>query len=142
MGWVDGRAGVLTRVGSHWRMCGGDPRLHTQPRSLWRRSMAKRLVCIGFLTMVLSQVERSNLEAEYYRCAEYRAIPTTNLYRKMVPRWNGTVSEMQHQVSLYTLCGGHWRNISLRTQHGQNMQASKALEVSILQYPTAAVERF
>ena len=42
MGWVDGGAGVLTRAGSHWRMCGGDPRLHTQPRSLWRRSMAKR----------------------------------------------------------------------------------------------------
>ena len=28
-------------AGAHWRMCGGNPRLHTQPRSLWRTSMAK-----------------------------------------------------------------------------------------------------
>ena len=33
---------MLIRVGSHWRMCGGSPRLHTQPRSLWRTSMARR----------------------------------------------------------------------------------------------------
>ncbi len=80
--------------------------------------------------MVLSQLQKSHLEPEYSRCEEYRATPTTNLYPKVVPRWNGIISEMQHYVSKYDvciLCGGDWRHIPLKTQHGQNMQVSKAL---------------
>jgi len=44
------------------------------------------------LTTILSQLQTPNLE-------ECRTIPTTNLYLKVVPRWNGTVSDMKHQVS-------------------------------------------
>ena len=39
---MGGGADGLIRVGSHSRMCGGSPRLHTQTRSLWRTSMARR----------------------------------------------------------------------------------------------------
>ncbi len=79
------------------------------------------VVCIRFLAMVLSQLQKASLELEYSSCEEYRATPTTNLSPKVVPRWNGIVSEMQHQVSkydLFILCGGHGRNMPLKTQHG------------------------
>ena len=39
-----------------------------------------------FLTMVLSQLQMPNLEPEYSTGEECRAIPTTNLYLKAVPR--------------------------------------------------------
>ena len=73
------------------------------------KQICPSLLRIRFLTMVLSQLQKSHFDPEYSRCDEYRATPTTNLYPKVVPRWNGVISEMQHHVSkndVCILCGG------------------------------------
>ena len=92
-------------------------------------AIAKRAAYIRFLTEVLSQLHMRNLESEYSNCEEYRAIPMTTLYLKVMPRWHGIVSEMKHQVSKSDLCiwcGGHWRNTPLKTHHCQSISVSKA----------------
>ena len=92
--------------------------------SVPHRKTRPSVVCIRFLTTVLSQLHKLNLERDNSSCEAFPATPTTNLYLQVVPRWNGIVSEMKHQVSkddLCTWCGGHWKNIPLTTQHGQNI---------------------
>ena len=77
-----------------------------------------------FLTMVLSQLQMPNLEPEYSTGEECRAIPTTNLYLKAVPRQNGIVSEMKHQVSkgyLCKWCGGHWAKCEFHTKSSYSL---------------------
>ena len=61
-------------------------------------------VYIRFLTMFLPLLQTSSLEPDYSNCGHHRAIPTTDLYLKVVPRWNGIVSEMKHPDSQGDLC--------------------------------------
>ena len=74
--------------------------------------------------MFLPLRQTASLEPDYSNCGNHRAIPMTDLYLKVVPRWNGIVSEMKHQDSEgdpYKWRGGHWRNLPLNIQHGQSI---------------------
>ena len=94
------------------------------PASVPHSKTPPNAVYLQFLTTVWSQLQIWNLEPEYSSREEHCAIPTTHLYLKVVPRWNGIISEIKHQVSkgdLCIWCHGHWTPHHWRDKHGQSI---------------------